>query len=236
MDLILVMKERLRDQNSETRAYIRHYMHVTIIGILLLGTGFYLHPQQPVSLFSSAHANGAGVGSGVVHVAGPNTAGGVAYVGGGEADGVTLSGSQPPTGAHGGLTVFVVCTVLGHISLWAALRSLKSFSTVCRHSGSWHSPVGTTRGAVPATGTLNVNYVNSPVGANYAPRSTSLPFGASVSLLQRFAFESAAAIQVLCASYSLVSVGWLMIGQVAVLVVYANTSHGLIAGTNSRGS
>lgn len=41
MDLILVMKERLRDQNSETRSIIRTYLVLTLISFVFIGLALY---------------------------------------------------------------------------------------------------------------------------------------------------------------------------------------------------
>ncbi|CUE63297.1 transmembrane protein, putative [Bodo saltans] len=46
MDLILVMKERLRDQSSETRRIVRLFIYLACGGIALVLLAFYSHPSQ----------------------------------------------------------------------------------------------------------------------------------------------------------------------------------------------
>jgi len=55
MDLILVMKERLRDQNSEIRSLTRTFLHLTGAAILLLVVSLYENPLHHPDAVQAQH-------------------------------------------------------------------------------------------------------------------------------------------------------------------------------------
>lgn len=110
MDLILVMKERLRDQNSETRSVIKWYLYLAVGGFALMLAGLYVHPDQAIVDGWRQRK---------------------------QPEGSTLQDVSAHT-EWGSMSLFLV--VIGHFLMVAALRLLMNLSRVRRSATAWQSP------------------------------------------------------------------------------------------------
>lgn len=178
MDLILVMKERLRDQSSETRLIVRWFIYLTCGGFAFLMFAFYSHPSQT---WTSPRKGDDGSGPTEV-----------------------VSASAPGGPSALSFTSFVV----GHLLLFAAVRSVAELPRLSRGSG-WSY-----RADVPSM-------QMSPQRSTASGPSPYVP---------KYGLEVSSVVMMIIFAEKFLPLSWIVVLQLCHLVLFGHVAYRSMAG------